>query len=88
VYGFDRHKGYSTRGHMRALANHGPCPQHRVSFANVQGLAAGALDSLDGPDRLAGPDSSADVPMIDRAAGGVAVPAMSGQLMRGELTYG
>jgi ribonuclease HII len=36
-YGFSRHKGYSTRSHMRALAEHGPCPQHRMSFANVGG---------------------------------------------------
>jgi ribonuclease HII len=37
-YGFARHKGYSTRSHMRALARHGPCPEHRASFANVNGL--------------------------------------------------
>jgi ribonuclease HII len=34
-YGFSRHKGYSTPSHMAALAEHGPCPQHRRSFANV-----------------------------------------------------
>jgi ribonuclease HII len=34
-YGFARHKGYSTPGHMNALADHGPCPEHRRSFANV-----------------------------------------------------
>jgi ribonuclease HII len=38
VYGFARHKGYSTRGHMRALTAHGPCPEHRRSFANVDGV--------------------------------------------------
>jgi ribonuclease HII len=37
-YGFSRHKGYSTPSHMRALADHGPCPQHRMSFANVIGV--------------------------------------------------
>ncbi len=37
AYGFARHKGYSTRSHMRALAQHGPCPEHRASFANVNG---------------------------------------------------
>ncbi|MGO9294442.1 MAG: ribonuclease HII [Streptosporangiaceae bacterium] len=36
VYGFSRHKGYSTASHMRALAEHGPCPEHRRSFANVR----------------------------------------------------
>ena len=38
VYGFARHKGYSTPSHMRALADHGPCSEHRFSFANVTGL--------------------------------------------------
>jgi ribonuclease HII len=37
-YGFNRHKGYSTPSHMRALAQHGPCPEHRRSFVNVGGL--------------------------------------------------
>jgi ribonuclease HII len=35
VYGFARHKGYSTPRHMRALTTYGPCPEHRRSFANV-----------------------------------------------------
>lgn len=35
-YGFDRHKGYSTPAHLAALAEHGPCPQHRRSFAPVR----------------------------------------------------
>ncbi len=34
-YGFDRHKGYVTEDHVRALAEHGPCPAHRYSFVNV-----------------------------------------------------
>ena len=37
-YGFSRHKGYSTPSHMAALTEHGPCPQHRASFANVVGV--------------------------------------------------
>jgi ribonuclease HII len=37
AYGFARHKGYSTPSHMRALAEHGPCPEHRRSFVNVAG---------------------------------------------------
>lgn len=44
VYGFARHKGYATRGHMRALTAYGPCPEHRLSFANVGPLARGAAD--------------------------------------------
>ncbi|MFT4256425.1 MAG: ribonuclease HII [Pseudoxanthomonas sp.] len=35
-YGFDRHKGYPTPAHLAALREHGPCPQHRRSFAPVR----------------------------------------------------
>lgn len=32
-YGFAKHKGYGTRAHLDAIALHGPCPIHRMSFA-------------------------------------------------------
>ncbi|WP_228738291.1 ribonuclease HII [Xanthomonas euvesicatoria] len=35
-YRFDQHKGYSTPVHLAALQTHGPCPQHRRSFAPVR----------------------------------------------------
>jgi ribonuclease HII len=35
-YGFERHMGYSTPEHFEALRAHGPCPQHRQSFAPVR----------------------------------------------------
>ncbi|HEC21467.1 MAG TPA: ribonuclease HII [Chloroflexi bacterium] len=35
-YGFARHKGYGTPQHRRALAELGPCPIHRRSFAPVR----------------------------------------------------
>lgn len=35
-YGFAEHKGYSTPAHLAALAEHGPCPHHRRSFAPVR----------------------------------------------------
>jgi ribonuclease HII len=35
-YGFEQHKGYGTPAHMAALRAHGPCPQHRRSFAPVR----------------------------------------------------
>ena len=35
-YGFDRHKGYPCPQHLAALRAHGPCPQHRRSFAPVR----------------------------------------------------
>lgn len=41
-YGFDEHKGYSTPAHLAALAQHGPCPHHRRSFARVR-IAQGDL---------------------------------------------
>jgi ribonuclease HII len=39
AYGFARHKGYGTAAHLRALRTHGPCPQHRRSFAPVAQMA-------------------------------------------------
>ena len=34
-YGFAAHKGYGTAVHMTALNQHGPCDEHRRSFAPV-----------------------------------------------------
>lgn len=39
-YGFARHKGYGTRIHQKALAELGPCPHHRRSFAPVRARLA------------------------------------------------
>ena len=33
---------------MRALTEHGPCPEHRASFANVMGLAQRGAEPPDG----------------------------------------
>lgn len=52
AYGFARHKGYPTPAHLAALAAHGPCPVHRMSFA---------------PVRAACRTASADVPVVGRA---------------------
>ncbi len=35
-YGFARHKGYGTAIHRERLRQHGPCEQHRRSFAPVR----------------------------------------------------
>ena len=43
-YGFDQHKGYSTPAHLAALAEHGPCPHHRRSFAPVRAAARDRRD--------------------------------------------
>ena len=36
LYGFAEHKGYITPEHQDALAEHGPCAEHRRSFINVR----------------------------------------------------
>ena len=35
AYGFDRHKGYPTKAHRTAIAEHGPSPIHRKTFRGV-----------------------------------------------------
>lgn len=54
-YGFERHKGYATPEHLRALAELGPIRAHRVSFAPVRAQsrrgAAPAAGQLDGMGR-------------------------------------
>ncbi|MGH3152018.1 MAG: ribonuclease HII [Streptosporangiaceae bacterium] len=77
-YGFDRHKGYNTDDHVRALTEHGPSPAHRYSFVNVNRVAASLdagtlLDPLDPVDLMAAEDP-ADV-MDVRDPGLTPVPA-------------
>ena len=38
MYGFDRHKGYPTPGHLEALRRHGVCEVYRMTFAPVKRL--------------------------------------------------
>lgn len=42
AYGFATHKGYPTPEHLAALRQHGPCPEHRRSFAPVRQAEAEA----------------------------------------------
>jgi ribonuclease HII len=35
-YAFDHHKGYGTSAHRQALAEHGPCDLHRLSYRPLQ----------------------------------------------------
>lgn len=43
-YNFSGHKGYGTAAHLKAIRQHGPCPEHRQSFSPVkQMLAQGVL---------------------------------------------
>ena len=43
-YGFERHKGYGTREHLKALRRYGPSPSHRRSFSPVRAV----VDALAG----------------------------------------
>jgi ribonuclease HII len=36
AYGFAGHKGYGTARHLAAIAEHGPCPIHRKTFAPLK----------------------------------------------------
>ncbi|MES2842110.1 MAG: ribonuclease HII [Pseudomonadota bacterium] len=42
-YGFDRHKGYGTAEHLRALEEHGALKMHRRTFAPVARVLAQAV---------------------------------------------
>jgi ribonuclease HII len=42
-YGFAQHKGYPTAAHVDALRRHGPCPEHRRSFAPVAAVLQTAI---------------------------------------------
>jgi ribonuclease HII len=37
-FGFAKHQGYGTKGHLEALRTHGPCCHHRRSFQPVAQL--------------------------------------------------
>jgi ribonuclease HII len=71
LYGFDRHKGYNTDEHERALAEHGPSAVHRYSFVNVnRAVARPALldpmdpvDPVDPTDLIAAADLAALTPV-------------------------
>lgn len=63
-YGFDQHKGYSTPQHLAALAEHGPCPEHRRSFAPVRQALGGPAPIVAGP-ALPGMVSSPDPETAD-----------------------
>ncbi|KAF1708569.1 ribonuclease HII [Pseudoxanthomonas kalamensis DSM 18571] len=53
-YGFDAHKGYPTPAHLAALAEHGPCPQHRRSFAPVRRALETCTTAIPRPGEQAG----------------------------------
>jgi ribonuclease HII len=40
-YDFATHKGYNTSAHQAALVEHGPCPEHRLTYVNVRAVMEG-----------------------------------------------
>jgi ribonuclease HII len=66
-YGFDRHKGYVTDDHVRALAEHGPSPVHRYSFVNV----VRAANAVNGPNGSSPEVAAADAAELRDPAGSV-----------------
>ena len=40
-YGFDGHKGYGTQSHIDAIKLHGPCAEHRKTYAPVAEICFG-----------------------------------------------
>ena len=48
IYGWDRNRGYGTATHLRALADHGPCPLHRRSFLPVGSPSLPGLEASRG----------------------------------------
>lgn len=61
-YGFAAHKGYATALHQAALLAHGPCREHRFSYANVPGRRVGDNGAEEGtPSRPAQGDLLLDL---------------------------
>lgn len=65
LYGFDRHKGYATAEHLLLLREHGPCDEHRRSFAPVRELL--------GLPELLGPAGS-PLPIVSPGPSGSLIP--------------
>lgn len=79
-YGFARHKGYSTPGHMAALEEHGPSPVHRRSFVNVSSRLGGSWH-IDG---LAALDVSHEGPIVELTTGSPGSAPGEGRGERGD----
>jgi ribonuclease HII len=76
LYGFDRHKGYVTDEHVRALAEYGPSPVHRYSFVNVTRAAgqANPMAPMD-PDDPMDMEDPMDMDLVSTAAPATPVAA-------------
>jgi ribonuclease HII len=54
AYGFAAHKGYCTPEHQATLREHGPCDEHRRSFANVAMRENAPSEETEDTDELPG----------------------------------
>lgn len=72
-YGFEKHVGYGTAAHKKALEEFGPCPEHRFSFKPVAQLCppASVFEKL--PDSEEYKRSAAGVEMPD----GISTPRVT-----------
>ena len=82
-YGFDRHKGYVTDEHVRALEQHGPCPVHRYSFVNVVAAAGpsgrAAVSTVAAPEATAAGAVEAIEALVASGLSGVSPAGAPGQ---------
>ncbi|MDQ4085553.1 MAG: ribonuclease HII, partial [Actinomycetota bacterium] len=78
AYDFVTHKGYITREHQTALAEHGPCPEHRRRFVNVRRAEAGELaQDQDWADDMGWPDDAVEGTVWDTVSQTEPEPEMS-----------
>ena len=70
LYGFERHKGYSTPEHQAAISAHGPCAIHRKSFTFIRELR-GEYSALfyDLKQRIAAAAAAAELQAVDDEVG-------------------
>jgi ribonuclease HII len=73
AYDFKTHKGYVTDLHNAALAEHGPCSQHRMRFVNVR--RAAGLEPLADPVSPAVEPGETRMPSVTELVEGCAEPA-------------
>jgi ribonuclease HII len=73
-YDFAQHKGYCTAAHSAALTRYGPCPEHRMSYANVIAAVAGlevpVVGDPDDADAEFGPSGLSAAPQDGIGSGG------------------
>ncbi|MGI8534520.1 MAG: hypothetical protein ACR2LP_06550, partial [Candidatus Limnocylindrales bacterium] len=80
-YGWENNAGYTTRDHIAALAEHGPSPHHRRTYARIRALIEGdqltfeldATDPLFHEDEALPPEGDDPVVRLPGADGSLAM---------------